>query len=535
MIGGGILAALLFAACLMGSSPGRAEESPPSWVGRISAVDGTVAVRPAGGGWGDSGVNEPIAAGMAVRTAAQGRVRLRIGADAVALAPDSEIDIAQLDAGGTQLVLRHGRIGVRLSRLDAARSIEIDIPPGGVWLLTPGEYDISAGDERAAARVAVLDGRARFAGKGVDSAVEAGSTAVLSGADPVTAATETAAPDAFAQWWRAAAEPADRRALEYVSAAMTGYDALDAHGTWRTIAGIGPVWEPNAVPEDWAPYRFGHWRHIQPWGWTWIDDMPWGFAPSHYGRWTRIRGRDDDEPEHWAWVPGKIVADPAYMPAAVAFLGTAGVGLSYPDAFSPAVAWFPLAPGEIYWPDYTDDLAAIRRINVAAVDDAAAIDFAADGDPASEIVHGDYLYRSFATVVPRSVFVAGRPVAPALVQLPSRRLANAPLLTGSPGIAAAGPRPAVLAAIGGRGHRVKLARAVHTLARIMKPHEAKPDVKEAKHDVKTVSRAAALVRSVSVPTKHVRAARHRPAHARAAGRTAHHKSGKVQLAADRRR
>ena len=23
-----------------------------------------------------------------------------------------------------------------------------------------------------------------------------------------------------------------------------------------------------------------------PWGWTWVDDAPWGFAPFHYGRWV---------------------------------------------------------------------------------------------------------------------------------------------------------------------------------------------------------------------------------------------------------
>ena len=30
------------------------------------------------------------------------------------------------------------------------------------------------------------------------------------------------------------------------------------------------------MPEKWAPYRHGYWRWIEPWGWTWIDDAPWG-------------------------------------------------------------------------------------------------------------------------------------------------------------------------------------------------------------------------------------------------------------------
>jgi hypothetical protein len=522
MMGERIRAVLYCALGIFANSAVSAADLPPSWVGRVSAVDGSVSVRPAtGGAWADSGINEPVAAGMAVRTGAQGRAALRIGAEAVALAPGSEIDIAQLDASGTQLVLRHGRIGVRLSRLDPARSIEIDMPRGGAWLLTPGEYDITAGDERAAGRVAVLDGRARFVGKGLDSAVERGSAAALSGSDPVIATIDTAAPDAFVEWWRSAtAEPADPPALQYVPAAMTGYDALDEHGTWRRIAGIGPVWTPNTVPEGWAPYRFGHWRHVAPWGWTWIDEMAWGFAPSHYGRWTRIRGRDDDEPEHWGWVPGKIVANPGYMPAAVAFLGTAGVGLSYPDAFSPAVAWFPLAPGEIYWPDYTDDLAAIRRINLAAVDDAAAIDHAADGEPAAEIVRADYLYRVFATVVPRPVFIAGKPVAQALLRLPQRRLANAPLLTGSPGIAPATPRVTTVAAAAGRGG-ARLAKAVQTLARILKPREAH-----------AAGRVAALVRPA---VAHAHAGRGRPGHPRTVAAARPAPAKQLHLASARRR
>jgi hypothetical protein len=51
-----------------------------------------------------------------------------------------------------------------------------------------------------------------------------------------------------------------------------------------------------------------------------IDDQPWGFAPSHYGRWALID-------EHWAWVLAPRRA-PLYVPAVVAFIGTPGVGLS---------------------------------------------------------------------------------------------------------------------------------------------------------------------------------------------------------------
>ena len=65
---------------------------------------------------------------------------------------------------------------------------------------------------------------------------------------------------------------------------------------------------------DWAPYSHGHWGWVQPWGWTWVDDAPWGFAPFHYGRWVYVRDR-------WCWTPGACVARPVYAPALVAWVG----------------------------------------------------------------------------------------------------------------------------------------------------------------------------------------------------------------------
>ena len=61
-------------------------------------------------------------------------------------------------------------------------------------------------------------------------------------------------------------------------------------------------------------YRDGHWAWVDPWGWTWIDDAPWGFAVSHYGRWTNLSGT-------WGWVPGPVTTRAYYAPALVAFVG----------------------------------------------------------------------------------------------------------------------------------------------------------------------------------------------------------------------
>ena len=107
------------------------------------------------------------------------------------------------------------------------------------------------------------------------------------------------------------------------------------------------MWYPQVTVADWAPYRYGRWAWVEPWGWTWIDDAPWGFAPSHYGRWAQIGPR-------WAWVPGRFGPRPVYAPALVAFMGEAAGGGNWGVSLGggPGAAWFPLAPGEYWTPHY---------------------------------------------------------------------------------------------------------------------------------------------------------------------------------------
>jgi hypothetical protein len=71
------------------------------------------------------------------------------------------------------------------------------------------------------------------------------------------------------------------------------------------------------------------------------------------------------------------------------------------------------------------------------------------------------------------VFVGGKPVADAVIKLPGRRLENAPLLAGSPGIepqTASPPARAVIASAS-HGMATNLAKARDMLARIVKWRE----------------------------------------------------------------
>ena len=140
----------------------------------------------------------------------------------------------------------------------------------------------------------------------------------------------------------------------YVSREMTGYEDLDEYGDWSYVAGYGPCWRPRAVVVGWAPYRFGHWVYVGPWGWTWVEDEPWGFAPFHYGRWAFVGSG-------WFWVPGPVVVRPVWAPALVAFVG-GGPGFRFSAGVG--VGWFPLAPGEVYLPGYRVSRAYVNNVNI---------------------------------------------------------------------------------------------------------------------------------------------------------------------------
>ena len=407
--------------------PVPAPEAPAGRVGRLSFASGTVNVR-SSGKWEDALLNFPLAAQAAVRSGAQSRAEIEIGADTIDLAPDSEIEISKLDDRGIQVTLVRGRIGFSVRRLEDGECVGVAFSHEAFQPLQPGDYDIDAGTRRVAAW--------------------AGGTRSV-GSDRSDAAMQLAAPDDFVEWCRSRDYDETRLAAPYhVSPYMTGFAELDAAGSWESTAEYGAVWVPSGLLADWAPYRDGHWHWISPWGWTWIDDQPWGFAPSHYGRWALVG-------EQWVWVPGSFVAHPEYMPAVVAFLGTAGVGLSVADSTSPGIGWFPLAPGEAYWPSYSRNLAYIRSLNQGAVSDLETIRLDANDEPPLEVVDRHFANRGFASVVPRPVFVNGGPVAQALLALPEQRLQDAPVLMGSPQVGPAVHQVAVSAPMIARPSRTQ--------------------------------------------------------------------------------
>jgi hypothetical protein len=370
------------AVCLgLAGVPCWADDGAAPRFGRVSAVVGSVQYKSPTGEWTDALVNEPIAAGTALRTGQGAEAELRAPGVLAALAPSSELRVLRSDDGTLELAVQTGRIGVHLGTNDAPRIVELDLPNGAVWLDGPGDYDVIAGDAHAPAAIQVFAGKVRLGG-GFDNQ------------NLVATAS-----DWFSDWWRFQSDNTAASAERDTLGDVAGVAALGAAGRWKIDPNLGEVWYPSDLASDWTPFRDGTWRFLPPWGWTWIDGAPWGFGPSHYGRWARLNDR-------WAWVPGPLLAPTDYSPANVAFLGTAGIGLSRPADAGPAVAWLPLAPGETI------------------------------GDGNDE----NYKNRPFATAVPRAVFAGGLAVASAVADdIPEQRFADAPIILQALGIPPATP------------------------------------------------------------------------------------------------
>src|SRR6476661_4517893 len=354
-------AVLAGAAMLLLSGAGMAD--PPARVARLSFFSGPVSFSPAGEDeWVLATPNRPLITGDRLWADAGGRAELQAGSIALRLGASTNVNVLNLDDRTTQLELTQGSLYVRVWRIDRGDAVEIDTPNLAFTVNSVGRYRIDVDADGNVTTVAVFAGQGEAYGEGAAYRIAAGDRYSFSGTGLRDYEySDVGAPDDFDSW----AAERDRRyetsvSARYVSRDVIGYQDLDQYGTWSVVADYGNVWYPRSVPSGWAPYRTGHWAWIDPWGWTWIDDAPWGFAPYHYGRWAFARGG-------WCWIPGPVAVRPVYAPALVAWIGGgrggSGFSLSFSIGTVAAIGWFPLGPREPYFPSYQVSQGYFTRVN----------------------------------------------------------------------------------------------------------------------------------------------------------------------------
>jgi len=349
------LCALALAAC---SVSVIAQTDPPVRAGSLSDIEGSVVFAPPGETeWRQAPLNRPITAGDRLWTDPHARADVHLGTAVLHVDSETFLEVRLLDEHVLHSQLHKGTLQARVRRLSAGELFEVDTPQLAFRALQPGTYRIDADGARRITRVSVRDGTASVSGSsGRSLKLYPGQQLEVAGTDLDQIASVSFDDDDFDTW-------ADHRnaredqslAAPHVPPEVVGSTQLDSYGSWVDDPAYGAVWYPNGLPADWAPYRYGTWQWIRPWGWTWIDRAPWGFAPFHYGRWALIGSR-------WAWVPGRLGPHPVYAPALVSFIAGAAsraLGLGAGEA----IAWYPLAPGEAWQPFFAASTAYRQRAN----------------------------------------------------------------------------------------------------------------------------------------------------------------------------
>ena len=316
------------------SAAGDVALDPPTRAARLTSIDGPVSLETSGSStWTRPTDNYTVTGGDRLYAGPNGRAELDMGDGAIRLDHGGDLTVRNLTDHFTQLGLDQGAIETSLYRYDDGDSLEFDTPNGALVPTEAGTYIVSVEANDGGTVVSVERGALEVTGPGLDQTLNAGQTVRLVGTNPIQIValgasygqTEPVVSDL--DNWRARDDRLyadDRSSSRYVSRSIPGWEDLDDYGTWFNDASNTEVWCPTRVTRTWVPYRDGHWSWVAPWGWTWVDDAPWGYAPFHYGRWETVSSSSCGS--DWAWVPGPIVSQPVWAPALVAFVAGDALG-----------------------------------------------------------------------------------------------------------------------------------------------------------------------------------------------------------------
>jgi hypothetical protein len=429
-----LLAALFFGLSKAGTAQDdqqyqQDQQDPPSRVAHLNYVQGSVSYQPSGEqDWVQADINRPLTTGDNLWADQNSRGELHIGSTALRIGDQTGISFLNLNDQAVQIQLAQGTLDVHVRHIRQDEAYEIDTPNLAFSIVRPGDYRLSADQNGASTVVTVYEGQGTVTGKNQSFDVTPGQRAIFTGTDQLYENVQPARPDAFDEWARSREEREEHaESVRYVSPDVTGYEELDDYGSWRSDPEYGHYWVPNSVSVDWAPYHEGHWCWVAPWGWTWVDDEPWGFAPFHYGRWAVIGGG-------WGWVPGPVAVAPVYAPALVGFVGGGGFGVAVGFGDGVGVGWFPLGPRDVYVPAYRVSPRYVEEVNVSntTVINRTTVVNVYNNYTVNHVTNVNYTYANntrAVTVVNRDAFVSGRPVARSAMRVDAAEIQDPRVVT----------------------------------------------------------------------------------------------------------
>lgn len=303
-------AAVFFAAIFLSGAPAfvahgygsRLAYGAPSGAPRVASFRGEAFVRGSyQDEWGYADENVILEEGDEVLTGADGRISVEFpGGLFMNLGPRSRARLYRLGAG-PQLRLVYGSFYFVLLRDHPAyERVRVDWDHGTVTLT-----------ERGSTRVDLYrDGLARVVSARGEARVQASGGGVFLGDHEEVYIEPGGFPTREASYVEGDFDDFDRSVSdEYFGSGsyrlpssanyyIPGVFTLARFGDWVYVPSLrANCWRPRGVGRGWRPYTQGRWVFTRA-GWAWMPLEPWGYAPSHYGRWAFLPNVG------WAWLPG---------------------------------------------------------------------------------------------------------------------------------------------------------------------------------------------------------------------------------------
>ena len=438
------LIAMALAVTFLGPQRAAADDDdPPSRVARLSQAEGSVSFEPAGTeDWVTAVVNRPLTTGDKLWADHDSRAELHLGSASIRLGANTGFSFLNLDDRTAQLQLTDGTLRIRIRRLSRDEIFEVDTPNLAFNASRPGIYRINVNEAGDTTVVVVRDGEGEVTGGGQSYVVHSDETGIFTGTDQLNADIEGVGDeDDFERWSYERDRREDHSASrQYVSDEAVGYEDLDEYGGWRNTPDYGTIWFPHTTVVGWAPYRYGHWVWIAPWGYTWVEDEPWGFAPFHYGRWVVVGGA-------WGWVPcrpaavGVVYARPVYAPALVAWVGGPHIAIGVAVGGGEAVGWFPLGPREVYVPSYHVSRTYVNNVNITntTVNTTVVNNYyntvVVNKTNVTNVTYVNQRVPGAVTATSSQVMSTSQPVARNVVRVDERQIASAQVTARGPAVA----------------------------------------------------------------------------------------------------
>src|ERR1700726_1599712 len=168
----GRLAVMAFLALFALGAAFAEEGDPPGRVARLSDVEGSVSLQPAGvQDWADATLNRPLTTGDKLWTDHRSRAELDIGAAVIRLGASTGFSFLNLDDNSAQMQVTAGTLIVRVRHLQGGQTYEVDTPNIALSLQQPGEYRVEVNDAGDTTVVKVSEGQAQAAGGGQSLAI----------------------------------------------------------------------------------------------------------------------------------------------------------------------------------------------------------------------------------------------------------------------------------------------------------------------------------------------------------------------------